>query len=241
MPLLTDDWRDPGTGARRWDSSRASNYTHEHYFDEVLVGDPNNKTDGIYSGNITIKANQNFYYNASRPTDTNPAHRLPTDDYICYNGTTKIMEISGQLSIQGSLTITRGSGGDKTIYYTGRGSVLVHGNVTLDTDLLTKNADGSTANSFPVNNCFAIMASGDMTVGSLSQLELMGAFYAQNRIICSKQTHVAGTFVANYFDMGTNVPHIYQVPALADNLPSGMIGAYPILCFSRVSWRELGV
>jgi hypothetical protein len=40
--------------------------------------------------------------------------------------------------------------------------------------------------------------------------------------------------------MGTNVPEIYQVPSLADNLPLGMIGAYPILVYSQVSWRELG-
>jgi hypothetical protein len=85
------------------------------------------------------------------------------------------------------------------------------------------------------------MASGDMTIGTVSQLSLMGAYYAQGRIICSKQTTVIGTFVANYFDMGTNVPCIYQVPSLADNLPHGMMGAYPIFVFSKVSWRELGI
>jgi hypothetical protein len=50
---------------------------------------------------------------------------------------------------------------------------------------------------------------------------------------------VAGTFVSNYFDMGTNVPSIFQVPTLADNLPLGMIGNYPIMSMTRVSWREL--
>ncbi len=241
MPLLQSDWRDPVTGAKVWDSARGANYTHEHYFDEVLVGDPVNKTDGIYTGDIQIKANQNFYYNASRPADTDPAHRLPTDDYILFNATTNLMEISGQISIIGSLTITRGSGNDKTINYTGRGAILVHGNATLDTDLFSVNANGTTADSFPVNNFFGIMASGDMTVGSLSQLSLMGGFYAQGKIVCSKQSTVMGTFVSNYFDMGTNVPSIYQVPALADNLPTGMIGAYPLFVFQHISWRELGV
>ena len=239
MPLLTSDWRDPGTGLKVFDAARGAAYTHEHYFDEVLVGSATNKTDGIYNGNITISAKNNFYYNASRPTDTDPSHRLSTDDYIYYNGTTKVMDINGQISINGSLTITRGNGNDKTINYTGRAAILVHGNVTLDTDLLSVNKNGTTANSYPVNNCFGIMASGDMTVGSLSQLSLMGAFYAQGKIACSKQTTVMGTFVSYYFDMGTNVPNIYQVPSLADNLPLGMIGAYPILAFQNVSWREL--
>ena len=48
-----------------------------------------------------------------------------------------------------------------------------------------------------------------------------------------------GTFVSNYFDMGTNVPRIYQVPTLAANLPYGMIGAYPIFIYKKVSWREV--
>jgi len=86
-----------------------------------------------------------------------------------------------------------------------------------------------------------IMAEDTMTVGSNAQLKLMGAFYAQNEVRSSKQTITTGTFVANYFNMGTNVPEIYQVPDLADNLPRGMIGAYPILQFSEVSWREIGV
>lgn len=85
------------------------------------------------------------------------------------------------------------------------------------------------------------MATGNLTVGSLSQLQLMGAFYAQQKIVSSKQTITMGTFVSNYFDMGTNVPDIYQVPSLPDHLPEGMIGAYPILVFEQVSWRELGV
>ncbi len=239
FPTLTSDWRDPVTGARVYDAARASNYTHEHYFDEVLVADPVNKTDGIYNGNITIKADTNFYYNASRPMDPNPDHRLATDDYILFREESNVMEINGQLSIRGNLTITRGGGSDKTIYYKGRAAILVHGDATLDTDLLTINADGTTANSFPKNNCFGIMASGSMVVGSLSQLQLMGAFYAQNKIQCSKQTTVMGTFVSNYFDMGTNVPDIYQVPELADYLPVGMIGAYPIMSFAHVSWREI--
>jgi len=239
MPFLEDDWRDPVDGHREWDGSRSENYTHEHYFDEVLVGDPMDPVDGIYEGDVLIKANQDFYYNATRPDDPDPANRLPDDDYILFDPSTNVMEINGQITINGDLEITRGGGNDKTIYYTGRAALLVHGNVTLDTHLLTVNADGTIEDSFPVNNIIGIMAEQDMTVGSLSQLSLMGAFYAQETVHSSKQTITMGTFVASYFDMGTNVPDIYQVPTLADNLPYGMIGAYPILVLSQVSWREL--
>jgi len=240
LPLLANPWREPETGAKVWDGSRGDWYTHEHYFDEVLVGDATNPTDGIYNGTMLIKTSANFYYNASHPSDTNPANRQATDDYIYFNATTNRMEVNGQITVNGGFEIT-GKGNDKTINYSGRGAILVHGNSIINTDLLTVNSDGSTAMSFPQNNCLGIMASGDMTVGTLSQLMLMGAFYAQGRIVCSKQSQVAGTFVSNYFDMGTNVPSIFQVPALADFLPRGMIGAYPILVFAKVSWRELGI
>jgi hypothetical protein len=234
FPWLTDDWRDVVTGDVVYSDALGRNYTHAEYFGEVLA-------DAPYPGDMQIKASQDFYYNASRPADLDPTHRLPTDDYILFNATTNHMEVNGQIEVNGSLNITRGGGVDKTIHYSGRAALLVNGDVTLDTDLLTVNADGTTANSFPQNNILGIMASQNMTVGSLSQLSLMGAFYAQQQINCSKQSTVMGTFVSNYFNMGTNVPSIFQVPDLADNLPLGMIGAYPILVFSKVSWRELGV
>jgi hypothetical protein len=232
MPFLNSTWRDPVTGATVINPSTGVNYTHAQYFDQVLAQTP-------YTGAMTIKANQDFYYNATHPTQTDPTLRAATDHYIYFNSTTNVMYINGQIEVNGDLNVQRGSGNDKSISYVGRAAILVNGNVTLDTDMVTQNADGSTNLSFPVNNFFGIMASGNMTVGSNSQLQLMGAFYAQGTVASSKQTTTMGTFVGNYFDMGTNVPDIYQVPALADNLPLGMIGAYPIMVYSQVSWREL--
>lgn len=233
MPFLADDYRELGTGNTYINPSTLTNYTHGEYFEQVLAGTP-------YTGNMTIQANQNFYYNATRPSEVNPAGRLGTDDYIYFDAATNRMEINGQIQVNGDLVITRGGGNDKSIDYTGRAALLVKGNVTLDTDLRSMNANGTTANSFPAANILGIMAEGNMTVGSLSQLTLMGAFYAQGTVQSSKQTTTIGTFVGSYFDMGTNVPEIYQVPSLADNLPLGMIGAYPILVFDQVAWREIG-
>ncbi len=67
---------------------------------------------------------------------------------------------------------------------------------------------------------------------------MIGAFYAQGTIRSAKQNQIAGTFVATYYDMGTNVPNIYQVPALKNNLPPGMPGGDPILVIKRQTWRE---
>jgi hypothetical protein len=45
--------------------------------------------------------------------------------------------------------------------------------------------------------------------------------------------------VCSYFQM-SNVPRLYQVPALQDNLPPGMPGADPIyiISISVISWQE---
>jgi hypothetical protein len=47
-----------------------------------------------------------------------------------------------------------------------------------------------------------------------------------------------GTIVSNYFDMGTNVPSIYQVPETANNLPPGMIGQDSIWVMRVISWTR---
>jgi len=247
FPVLADDWRNATNGAKVQDPTTGTWYTHEDYFNQVLVADPDNPGDGAYNGDITINARgSHYYWNATTGEELSgslPATTPnPTDDYILFNESTDVLEINGQIRINGNLSFT-GKGNQKTINYTGRAAFLVYGDVAIDTSLIScNNGDpNDIADSFPVNNIIGIMASEDMIVGSTSQLDIMGAFYAQNKIQSSKQTNVMGTFVSNYFDMGTNVPNIYQVPALADNLPLGMIGNYPILAISQVAWRELGL
>ncbi|MBP8129636.1 MAG: hypothetical protein KA184_08635 [Candidatus Hydrogenedentes bacterium] len=247
FPLLTDDWRAPLTGARVTNPATGDWYSHQDYFDQVLVAAADNPGDGVYVGDIDLYTmGSHFYWNATTGTKlvgslpaTPPG---PNDDYILFNKDTDVLRINGQITVRGNV-IMQGKGNQTTINYSGRGAILVHGDVTLDTSLLTCNNGNpaSTANSFPVSNIIGIMAEDDMVVGSVAQVSLMGAFYAQDQIVTAKQTHVMGTFVSSYFNMGTNVPNIYQVPSLADNLPLGMIGNFPILSFKQISWREIGV
>ncbi len=247
FPLLSDDWRDATNGAKVQNPATGTWYSHEDYFSEVLLADPDVTNDGIFNGNIVLNARgSSFYWNAT--TGETLSGSLPAtapganDDYIIFDPSANTLKVNGQVRINGNLSFS-GQGGDRTINYSGRAALMVYGDVAIDANLVTCNNGNKndTANSFPVNNIIGIMASNNMVVGSTSQLDIMGAFYAQNKITSAKQTNVIGTFVSNYFDMGTNVPNIYQVPALADNLPLGMIGNYPILAVSQVSWRELGI
>ncbi len=246
FPLLTDNWREPN-GTLITNPNTGTWYTFQDYFSQVLLADPVITNDGVFNGNLVLNARGNkIFWNATTGTYLNgslPASLPPdTHDYIWFDPVTNVLRINGQIRINGNLTFT-GQGNDRTINYSGRGAILVYGDVNIDSDLITCN-NGNPANfqnSFPVNNIIGIMSSQNMFIGNTSQCDIMGAFYAQNMIKISKQTDVMGTMVANYFDMGSQVPNIYQVPALADNLPYGMIANYPITTLQQVAWREIGL
>ena len=250
FPLFSDPWRDPDTGAKAFRSNTLP-YTHEEYFTEVLLADPQNPTDGVHTGSINLDlTGEAFYWNATtntRLTGAAAAAAVPADDddYIKFTPATKTLKMNGQIRINGSLSFS-GSGNADTLNYSGRCAFLATGDVNVNINLLSCNGGvpANYANSFPVNNCMGIMTKSNMYFGAgsgASQLDVLGAFYAAGTITSAKQTDVMGTFVATYFDMGQQVPNIYQVPSLAANLPLGMIGYYPILSMTQVSWREMGL
>ncbi len=248
FPLLSHDWREPD-GSRIVNSNTGNWYSHEDYFSQVLLADPVIPDDGIFEGNLNINARNSpsIYWNAT--TDeylTGAAADAATpgtnDDYLQYNASNKVLRMNGQIRVNGDLSFT-GQGNDRTIHYTGRAAFLAYGDVNIDANLLACNNGNPTniVNSFPQNNIIGVMASQNMMVGGSAQLNIMGAFYAQGTVSSQRQSNILGSFVANYFDMGTNVPSIFQVPTMADNLPYGMIGNYPLLSMSQVSWREIGI
>jgi len=108
----------------------------------------------------------------------------------------------------------------------------VEGDVTITTDLMTAGAV-----SYP-NNIIGIMSANDLTVGTNSQRDVMGLFYAENQIVVNKQTEIAGGIVSNYFDMGSQVPNIFQVPTVASNMPPGLIGGDNAYSINVVSWTK---
>lgn len=256
MPYLNHDWREPN-GSRVMNPNTGTWYTHEEYFTEVLLANPNNRTDGIFNGNITLNArNQTsnaVYWNATTQTyltgsDAIAATPGPNDDYIKFTPSNALLQMNGQIRINGNLTFT-GQGNARRINYSGRAAFLVAGNIQIDTDLVSCNNGNpnNIANSFPQNNIIGLMAkrtnanTGKIMIGGDSQMQIMGAFYAENLISSAFQTQIIGTMVGNYFSMGNQVPSIYYVPSLRHNLPYGMISNYPIVVLSRESWRELGI
>ncbi|MCC2669266.1 MAG: hypothetical protein K0Q72_1737, partial [Armatimonadetes bacterium] len=146
------------------------------------------------------------------------------------------MVIRGIVYVNGDLRFKR-NGGDGDVRYVGRGTLVSNNNVFVGTDILPSGP------TFPTNHALGLIARRRMelaTDGGESQLSMAGAFYAQEQVISEKQNEIVGTFVSSYYSM-QNVPHMYQVPALTDNLPPGMPGSVPIWVKTiRIdSWREM--
>lgn len=146
------------------------------------------------------------------------------------------MVIRGIVYVSGDIKI-QSTSGNKDMRYLGRGTLVSTGNVYLGTNLVPSSA------SFPINHALGVIARRRIDIatgGGDSQLQLAGAFYAQEQITSAKQNELLGTFVSSYFSMN-NVPHMYQIPSLPDNLPPGMPGSARIWVKTlRIdSWREI--
>lgn len=223
---------------------------------------PNSGLQFVHSGPMTISANENYYWDATTGTeviDGTPGEGAmpalenldPSHNFVWFEETSNQLVANGRIPIEGGdLTFQRGNGNDKTIHYSGKATFMAesntgsgsHRNIIIEVDLLARNLDGSEVNSFPQANLLGFMAENDIILGDTAQITIMGGFYAQNTIRANRQTTILGTLVGNQFDLGTNVPEVYQVPELANSWDPQMrmIGANPVMFISRVSWRELG-
>ncbi len=194
-----------------------------------------------------LKANALVINNASQLAtlaSITPNSNFNFTDSLNGKGSIK-MDGNGNLTISGIVYIDGGdlnmnkAGSNKTINYTGTGSVFVSGNAQINLNLLT-----SGNNSFP-NNILGIMTPKKISFNA-ANISVMGLFYAEGQtgqvdegIEVEKQTVIVGTLVSNYFDMTKNVPEIYQVPSTVTHLPPGMIGQTSSWSMKVVSWQKL--
>jgi len=148
--------------------------------------------------------------------------------------------ISGIVVVTGSVYFTQGGGklGKAPFVYDGRGTLAAAGDMHINNSIITKG-------TFPTDDVMGFIAYHNMEIGTAdyaSQLDLMGAFYAQQQISNAHQNQIAGTIMSNYFSVA-DVPSIYQVPALVDNLPPGMPGGATIFTYIwkplASTWHEL--
>ncbi|MDH7498894.1 MAG: PilX N-terminal domain-containing pilus assembly protein [candidate division NC10 bacterium] len=153
---------------------------------------------------------------------------------IQWNQGTGTLTLSGVVKVNSSLDLAKKN---NAVNYSGVGTLYVTGSVYVHDHVLP-----ATNNSYPIANCLGLVAGTDIEIatgGGEANILTAGAFYAANKVKIGKQTQHAGSIVCNYFDLGSQVPSIYQVPLLARNLPPGMPAGDPYIFIKTVYWREV--
>jgi len=150
------------------------------------------------------------------------------------------LQTSGIVYVTGNINIQSGNGGmsHTPVTFDGRGTLVSQGNTYISTHVLSKDM-------FPTNDVLGFISAHNVEIGSGSgdaHLNIMGAFFAQDRIINYKQNQLAGAMVSDYFEI-YNVPDLFQVPSIVDNLPPGMPGGGVLNTYTyrivKGTWREL--
>jgi len=143
---------------------------------------------------------------------------------IEWNAATKTMKITGVVYLEQSATSGDFHFGDKftTINYDGRGTMYVGGN--------GGNASAHIhSNIVPVGQYLTDDVMGFVTAKDMfladgagdSQLSMFGIYRAGGTVTSAKQNQIMGCFIADYFNMGTNVPRIAHHPDVGANMPPG--------------------
>jgi hypothetical protein len=199
---------------------------------DVVVSPPDPANPGAFS--VTdINGNEITYH----PTAANGVAVLGIDGMIQFDGDVVIGKKNLNITYSGTGTIYAAGDGVSSgdIDASGDG-VTGSGKIDIHSNLLP-------ADMFPTVSVLGVMARSDINLATGngdSQLMMAGAFFAGNQIVSGKQNEILGTFVCDYFDMGSNVPRIYQVPTLAENLPPGLIASEDIWIvtgFDEKSWQ----
>ncbi len=149
------------------------------------------------------------------PTKTQPAY----------------LYVKGLVSFSGDLKLGSGS---ETLRFSGRGTLYSRGSIAVDCNFYPTDAG-----RFPSTAAVGLIASEDVTLGGTGGGHwLTGAIYAQNTARCTMQYNLVGSLVSKYYDLGSQVPNIFQVPSLSDSMPPGMPGDFTYSITKVLSWRN---
>jgi hypothetical protein len=150
------------------------------------------------------------------------------------------LQISGIVYVTGDIDIKSGQGtyNHTPVIFDGVGTLVSEQDITVSTHVLSQG-------TFPTDDVLGFIAADDIGIGTGSgdaHLNIMGAFFAGDQITNKKQNQLAGAMVSNYFQID-NVPDLFHVPSIVDNLPPGMPGSETINVYTysvvNGTWREL--
>ena len=186
-------------------------------------------TSTLYATHRDFLNTQAFTIPVSEISDDTPSFDFDdgAGNRARWNQASGTLTIEGLIRVAGDLDIATKREG---VEYDGTGTIYAIGDIRIHGDLMpnTKYLDTGNPN---VDN-LGLIADDDMDLATgpgESWIKVMAALYAEGQTTIAKQTRIAGAVVSTYFDMGTNVPRIFQAANLSNNLPPGMPGSAPML------------
>ena len=216
FPDLGDPYVDPGTGA--------AYASHRSYLMTNSVLLPYKKIDGNTPAFVV---------------DDGLGNRVE------WNPATGELSVDGIARVEGNLELgdKGGVSGVNRIAYTGTGTMYATNDINIHWDVVPQGEYLNTLGNARHN--LGLIADHRLAIASGpgdSWIKVFAAIYGGDEIRVKKQSRIAGSLVSTTFDLGSNVPRIFQVPKLAGMLPPGMPGAEPLLYVSRaevVNWTHL--
>jgi hypothetical protein len=143
---------------------------------------------------------------------------------------TLILTISEIIKTDGNMRLGRphGQPGLRGVNYVGTGTIYATDDIHIDGYLVP-------VGNYITDGNLGLIAADDVLIDEASNVNVMAAIYAQDHIRVSKQTAIAGAMVSSWFDMGMNVPAVFHVPDLTQNLPPGMPGKHRYTSIESIS------
>jgi hypothetical protein len=204
-------------------TDRTTNITYTTYMDYL-------KSQAlVINGNLLLKPDQGL----SSMSNGFGSISMDANGNLQING---IVYVTGDIYVADGISEKEAKQAKIPLVYDGQGTLVSEGSIHLSGSILSEGA-------FPSDDVLGFIAAHDLYLGSdkASQLDLMGAFFAQGQITNYKQNQVAGAMVANYCEF-YNVPDLFQVPSIVEHLPPGMPGHKESSYIYQVvdnSWCEL--
>ncbi|MEE8503294.1 MAG: hypothetical protein V3T26_02465 [candidate division NC10 bacterium] len=91
---------------------------------------------------------------------------------------------------------------------------------------------------YPTVDTLGLLAK-DRIVMARASKRVAAAVFAENQVSITKQYQVVGAVVTRFFDLGAQVPRVYQMPNFVKYLPPGMPGGQVLNFVKILSWREI--
>lgn len=184
--------------------------SHSDYLDAVAME--------VDIGEISVDVDDFYFSDGSNSIRWNEEHA--------------VLSINGIVKIDGDLRLGRDHGASisRGLRYAGTGTLYATGDIEIDGDVVPRSR-------YIADDNLGLIAGNRILIDRTAQINVFGALFANQTIRITKQTDIAGAVVSKFFDMGNNVPAVFQVPSLATNLPPGMPGSLrlPVIEGARVT------